>query len=157
MKKSNPVGQAQHQVDAIQQEAHRLAEQATSQLAEYVRSIEQNSTVKQSQVAMQNGYDQMQQATTQASEQAAHSMANGLEQAATRLRTIKSSNPAAPIAQQVAGMFEQGSEQLQPWSTRSMMRRMARTLRNYPIPTVIGLLSFAGIWHFANRSKQPTN
>ncbi len=153
MSKHKKIDQSLNRVEALQLEAARLAEQATNQLTDYARTFDISKQTKQAQSAVQDGREQLQHAAAQASDQVGVAMATALEEAAGRLRTYKGDGPTAQVARNAAGALEQGSEYLQPWGTRSMFRRMIRTIRNHPLPVMLFAIGAFGVAYFRNRSK----
>jgi hypothetical protein len=154
MNKHTSIDHAQERVEALQREAARLADQARDQLADYARTFDIPSQTKSAQSAVNHGREQLQQAASQASDQVATAMAAALEDAAGRLRTYKGDNPAAQAARNAAGVLEHGSEQLRPWGTRSIARRLTRVVLHNPLSIVLVVLAAMGAAYLAKRGKQ---
>jgi hypothetical protein len=154
MNKHTTMDQGQQRVAALQQEAARLADQARDQLADYAQKFDVSKQTKIAKSVVKDGREQLQQAASQASDQVAATMASALEEAAGRLRTSNGNSPAAQVARKAAEVLEQSSDYLQPWATRSILRRFTRVLRDYPLPTLLIVVSAAGVAYLSSRSKQ---
>ena len=145
--------QAQQRVEALQKEAGRLAAQAKDQLDDYARTLDLSKQVKFAQTAVQESREQLQQSASHASGQVVAAMAAALEDAAGQLRTHTGAGPAAKVAQHTAGALEHGSEYLQPWGTRSVLRRLMRIVRHHPIPALLIVVSTIAAAYLANRRR----
>ncbi|MDZ4717859.1 MAG: hypothetical protein SH847_05270 [Roseiflexaceae bacterium] len=153
MNKHTTIDQGQQRVVALQQEAARLADQAKDQLADYARKFDVSKQTKIAKSAVQDGREHIQQAASDASEQVTAAMAVALEEAAGRLRNYNGTGPAAQVANSAAGALEYGSEKLQPWATRSILRRLTRVVRNYPLPTLLIVVGAVGAAVLTNRGR----
>jgi L-lactate utilization protein LutC len=153
MNKYKNIEQGQQRVEALQHEAARLADQARDQLADYADKFDRSRQGKLAKLAFRNKRTQIQQAAADTSDQVAAAMASALEEAAGRLRTYTGDTPVSTVADNAAGVLEQGSEYLQPWSKKSMFRRMTRTVRQHPVVTVLALLSAIAAAYLSKRSK----
>jgi hypothetical protein len=154
MKKATNADQTMQRVEALQHEAARLAEQAREQLAEYARTFDSSKQGKIAKAAVRDGREQIQHAAAQVSDQVAATMAIALEDAAGRLRSYPGGGPAAQVAQHAAGALEQGSERLQPWSRRSVVRRLTRVVQRYPWPALLLALSALGAAFLTSRGRR---
>lgn len=153
MNKPMNIDHGQQRLEALQQEAARLADKAQDQLAAYARKLDGAKQTKMAQAAIHDGREQLQQSASQASDQVATAMAGALEDAAGRLRSYTGSGPAEQVARNAAGALEHGSEVLRPWGNRSMLRRLTRVVRHYPIPALLVMLSAFGAAYLANRGR----
>lgn len=156
MKKTIDADQGMQRIEAIRQEAARLAEQAREQLSEYARTFDSSKQGKLAKAAVRDGREQIQHAAAQVSDQVAATMASALEDAAGRLRAYPGDGPAAQVAQHAAGALEQGSERLQPWSRRSIVRRLTRVVQRYPRPAMLLGLSVLGAAFLTSRGRRTT-
>lgn len=142
--------------ESIQREAARLAAQAKEHLTQYAHDLDLPKQRKLAQSALQDGREQLQQSAEHASSQVTAALAVALEDAAGQLRTHTGDGPAAQAARQAAGLLEQGSEQLRPWGTRSMMRRLTRVVRHYPLLALLLAAGAFGAAYLTKRSRDAT-
>ncbi|NTV64731.1 MAG: hypothetical protein HGA65_14530 [Oscillochloris sp.] len=149
------IDQAQQRVTALRQEAARLADQAKEQLLEYVRLGERTLATQttQAQSAAHSGRVKLKQATSHASDQVANAVATALEDAAGQLHTVTGDGPAAQATHQVAVALEHGSDYLQPWGTRAVLRRLKRVARSAALPALLVTVVVVGAVALAKRGK----
>jgi hypothetical protein len=149
------IDQAQQRVTALRQEAARLANQAKEQLLEYARSGEHMLATQttQAQSAAHSGRVKLQQAISHASDQIASIVATALEDAAGQLHTVAGDGPAAQAAHQVAVALEHGSDYLQPWGMRAVLRRLRRVARSAALPALLVTVGVVGAVALARRGK----
>jgi hypothetical protein len=153
MKRHTSTDQAQQRAEALQQEAVRLAGQAKDQLADYARTLDGAKQTRKARAAIRDSQQHIQHAASQASDQAAAAIAAALEHAAGTLRTYAGESPAAQLARSMADSLERGSEYLQPWSARAVLRRAARAARHYTVPALLVALSAAGAAYLLSRRR----
>jgi hypothetical protein len=149
------MDQAQQRVTALRQEAARLADHAKEQLLDYARSGERTLAAQttQAQSAAQAGRAQLQQAASHASDQVAAALAGALADVAGQLHTVAGDGPAAHTARQVAEALEHGSDYLQPWSTRAVIRRLKRVARSAALPALLVTVGVVAAVALARRGK----
>jgi ribosomal 50S subunit-recycling heat shock protein len=151
--KMNHTDHDRQRAESIQREAVRLADQARARLDQYAHDLDLPKQRKLAEAAIQDGREQIQQSAEHASDQVARAMASALEAAAGQLRTHTGDGPAAQAARQAAGLLEQGSEQLRPWGARSVLRRMTRVVRHYPLLALLLGAGAFGAAYLANRGR----
>lgn len=152
MNTSTTIEHGQQRIEALQREATRLADQARDQLTEYARTFDLSTPTKFVQSAAADSRKQIDHAAAEASDYVTTAMAAALEDAAGQLRTYPGTGAVAQVAHTAAGALEHGSDALQPWSTRSMLRRTVRVMRQYPFPTLLVSLAAVGAIALARRN-----